>query len=527
MNLERIRNIALVALILLILGMAAGAVALGGAYRDLIYPGVTVAGRDLGGLTKEEAVRRVAAALPSPDEQVLTVRIAERTWQITWAMAGQSYDVPGAVEEAYAVGRERAWWLGILSLVEPVSVAVPVPVNPPDPSIVRAYVEKIADQVASPPVDAALTIVGGEIVAAPGRDGARLDVDAATDAVIAALQAGSDEISLDLTPIPPRRATAEPAASEARALLAQPHMLIVDDPLTGDVDAGGYHAEFPASAERMSNWLDIVPTDAGFALQRRPEIIRAWVEEIAPQVGQARRLDVEATYQRLLASLDAGEGQTAAEIYHPPLTYTVDFGDTFYDIAYGFGFPQWHLEQANPDVEPGQIDVGQVLTIPSLDVLFPHPLVDHKRIEIDLPTQTLYAFEDNTQIFEFKVSSGISSTPTIAGQFQVLFKEEAAFAQRWSLDMPYFMGFYEEGEGFYNGIHELPITSRGVRLPSGVLGWPASYGCIILDEGDAESLYRWADVGTLVRVKGVAPGTPYGQQTLSDIAPPTPQEASP
>jgi LysM repeat protein len=270
-----------------------------------------------------------------------------------------------------------------------------------------------------------------------------------------------------------------------------------------------------------------VPTDAGFALQRRPEIIRAWVEEIAPQVGQARRLDVEATYQRLLASLDAGEGQTAAEIYHPPLTYTVDFGDTFYDIAYGFGFPQWHLEQANPDVEPGQIDVGQVLTIPSLDVLFPHPLVDHKRIEIDLPTQTLYAFEDNTQIFEFKVSSGISSTPTIAGQFQVLFKEEAAFAQRWSLDMPYFMGFYEEGEGFYNGIHELPITSRGVRLPSGVLGWPASYGCIILDEGDAESLYRWADVGTLVRVKGVAPGTPYGQQTLSDIAPPTPQEASP
>ncbi len=94
-----------------------------------------------------------------------------------------------------------------------------------------------------------------------------------------------------------------------------------------------------------------------------------------------------------------------------------------------------------------------------------------------------------------------------------------AFAQRWHLDMPYFMGFYAEGEDFYNGIHELPITSYGTRLSPYVLGWPASYGCIILNVGDAEALYNWADLGTLVRVNGVAPGTPFGQQTLEDIAP--------
>ncbi len=138
--------------------------------------------------------------------------------------------------------------------------------------------------------------------------------------------------------------------------------------------------------------------------------------------------------------------------------------------------PQWRLQQANPDVDPGLIDVGQVLTIPSIDVLFPHPPVRGKRIEIDLPTQTLRAYEGDAQRFEFKVSSGISTTPTLAGQFQILFKEEMAFAQRWHLDMPYFMGFYAEGEDFYNGIHELPITSYGTRLSPYVLGWPASYG---------------------------------------------------
>ena len=61
-------------------------------------------------------------------------------------------------------------------------------------------------------------------------------------------------------------------------------------------------------------------------------------------------------------------------------------------------------------------------------------------------------------------------------------------------------------------------------IDGGVLGWPASYGCIILDVGDAEALYTWADVGTLIRVKGVAPWTPFGQQTLSDIAPPVSDE---
>ena len=118
------------------------------------------------------------------------------------------------------------------------------------------------------------------------------------------------------------------------------------------------------------------------------------------------------------------------------------------------------------------------------------------------------AYEGEQLVYDFTCSSGMTSTPTIAGQFQVLFKEPSAYAPRWSLEMPYFMAIYQEGPEFFNGIHELPITSGGRRLWAGVLGWPASYGCIILDVGDAELLYNWAPVGTLVRITGVAPGTP-------------------
>jgi LysM repeat protein len=365
-----------------------------------------------------------------------------------------------------------------------------------------------------------LQLVGGSAVAAPGASGRRLNVEAGAAPVLQALADGAQSVALTPESVPPMRAEPEPAYRKAQALLAQQFTLVAADPLTGEPPAG-YHAEFTAPPDRIAAWLEPRPEQADIKLYINTAAVRAWLQEIAPQVGDSRTLSVDETLRPVVAALYAGEHRAEARIRHPEGVYVVQPGDNFYDIAYSLGFPQWQLERANPDVDPGVIDVGQVLTVPSLDVLFPYSLAPGKRIEIDLPTQTLRAYENDRQVFEFKVSSGISSTPTIAGQFQVLFKEENALAQRWSLDMPYFMAIYEEGEDYYNGIHELPITSYGTRLSAGVLGWPASYGCIIVDVGAAEALYNWAPMGTLVRITGVAPGTPTWQETLADIAPPT------
>lgn len=504
----------------------AGALATGAVYRDRIYPGVTVAGRDLGGLSLEEAAPRVEAVLPQPDAQALTVRAGDASLQITWAMAGQTYDVDAALETAYAMGRERAWWLGALNVIQATEIAVEAPLIPADPAAVHGYVTQLADQVAVAPQDATLTIGNGQVIATEAVAGRRLDVEEATARIVTALAEGASELTLTPAPVAPRLTALDPARSRAQALLAEPFILVVDDPLTngreaeeGEVAPTGYYAELAAAPTEVAAWLRIRPQDDAFVMDVDRASVRAWVKGVAPQVGELRDLDVAATLDRILAALAEARHRADARVTHPTLSYVVEAGDTFFDIAYNHGFPQYQLEKANPDVDPGLIDVGQVLTIPSLDVLFPHPLVRDKRIEIHLPTQTLTAYENDAVVFEFKASSGISSTPTLAGQFQILFKEEMAFAERWALDMPYFMGFYEERDGFYNGIHELPITAYGRQLSSGVLGWPASYGCIILDEGDAQALYDWAEVGTYVRVIGVAPGTPTWQEILADIAP--------
>jgi len=518
--------VSLVLGVILLLGAAAGAVAIGAQYRERIFPGVTVVSAttadniDVGGLSPEEARTHLARHLPDPTQTALTVRAAGQAWQLTWALVGQHHDIEAAIDAAYRVDRERAWWLGALSVLQPAGARITVPLVPADAPLARTYVEKIATQIAAPAVDASLSIVNGQIVATPAQEGQELNIDAATTQVLVALGQGSSDVELIPDAISPRITTVEPAYSQALAAATEPFVVQAHDPLTGDPEQGGYRAEFAASPAEVMTWLRIVARNDRFHLNVSPLAIRQWVAALAPLVGEERVLDVDTTTARIAVALRAAGGLRAeALIRHPETAYVVQPGDVFYDIAYLHGFPQWRLEQANPDVDPGVIDVGQVLTLPSIDVLFPLPLVPGKRIEVDLPTQSAIAYEDDTAVFELAISTGISTTPTLAGQFQILFKEEDAYAQRWSLDMPYFMGFYEEGEDFFNGFHELPITSYGTRLSRGVLGYPASYGCIILDVEDAEALYRWADVGTLVRVHGVAPGTPFGQQTLNDIAP--------
>ena len=481
-------------------------------YSNRIYPGVSVGDVAVGGLTTEEATSLLVDRLPDPETGELELQTGERSWQLSWADVGRGYDYVGTAMTAYHVGRDGIWREHVLSpwrirrqgwSVSPHSV-------PADAIQVRARLEELASIVYAPPRDAQLLISAEGVTSVPGQPGRDLDVETSSRRVLEALTDGTTAVELALVHIPPRLVEPEPAATLARSLLAEPFTLVADDPLTY------YENRFAAPREQMATWLEGVPSGAQILLELDEAAVRTWLLEVAPQLGSERILEVDETLTRTLAALTAGEHQAECVIRHPESTYVVEPGDVLFDIAYRHGFPQWRLEEANPNMASDELLIGMELTIPSIDVLFPEPLVPGKRIEIDLPEQRLRAYEDEV-VYDFTCSSGISTTPTIAGQFQVLFKEPEAYAQRWSLEMPYFMAIYYEGPDFANGIHELPITAGGHRLWSGYLGWPASYGCIILDLGDAETLYDWAPVGTLVRIEGVAPGTPTYEERMAQL----------
>ena len=111
-------------------------------------------------------------------------------------------------------------------------------------------------------------------------------------------------------------------------------------------------------------------------------------------------------------------------------------------------------------------------------------------IDINLTTQTLYAYEGQTVVNSFLVSTGLPGTPTIPGKFQIYVKYETTVMTGpgyYLPDVPYTQ--YYDGSF---GIHSATWHNN--------FGTPMSHGCINMRLEDAKWLYYWTKIGTLVNI---------------------------
>ncbi len=113
-----------------------------------------------------------------------------------------------------------------------------------------------------------------------------------------------------------------------------------------------------------------------------------------------------------------------------------------------------------------------------------------KWIDIDLSQQMLYAYEGDTIVGAFLVSTGLPDTPTVTGQYYVYVKyyyADMSGPDYYLPDVPYTMYFYK---GY--GIHGTYWHSN--------FGTPMSHGCVNMETGEAGWLFEWAYVGILVNI---------------------------
>jgi len=200
------------------------------------------------------------------------------------------------------------------------------------------------------------------------------------------------------------------------------------------------------------------------------------------------------------AATATGMGYTPDDV---AFTHVVRPGETLFSIASRYGVPTWVLTQVNNISNPSLLYVGQVLTIPSNSALYsglPGTSSSNKAIIVDVSDQRVYVYENGQLIWTFAASTGVAGRETARGNFYIQNKLPMAYAATWNLQMPYWLGFYWAGP-LQNGFHALPILSNGQRLWEGLLGSPASYGCVILSDHDARLLYDWAEVGVPVTVR--------------------------
>ncbi len=111
-------------------------------------------------------------------------------------------------------------------------------------------------------------------------------------------------------------------------------------------------------------------------------------------------------------------------------------------------------------------------------------------IDVDLSQQRVYAYEGDTLMNSFIVSTGTWQTPTVTGEFKIWIKvrSQAMTGPGYYLpDVPYVMYFYKD-----YGLHGTYWHNN--------FGTPMSHGCVNLTIPDAEWLYNFASVGTVVNV---------------------------
>jgi tetratricopeptide (TPR) repeat protein len=131
----------------------------------------------------------------------------------------------------------------------------------------------------------------------------------------------------------------------------------------------------------------------------------------------------------------------------------------------------------------------------------PTPESGPQRIVVDISEQRMYVYEGEKLVWEWVVSTGEPGRDTAVGDFAIQSKIPMAYASTWNLDMPHWLGIYWSGP-LENGIHALPIKrDTGYKLWDGFLGQRVSYGCVILDDENAETLFNWVEMGTPVKIQ--------------------------
>lgn len=158
-------------------------------------------------------------------------------------------------------------------------------------------------------------------------------------------------------------------------------------------------------------------------------------------------------------------------------------------------------ETPQPTDIPSEVPVVEVTYVdvpieePYVETEVPEPTEYYepggtKWIDIDLSQQMLYAYEGDTIVGAFLVSTGLPDTPTVTGQYYVYVKyyyADMSGPGYYLPDVPYTMYFYD---GY--GIHGTYWHYN--------FGTPMSHGCVNMETSEAGWLFEWAYVGILVNI---------------------------
>ena len=171
---------------------------------DLILPGVRVAGIDVSGMTRSQAVREVTATARETLESPLTVKAGGRRWTVTPASLGMTAGVEAAVDEAFAVADSMPLLTRVYHRVasKPVDASFEL-VFQDDARQIESFVTQAREELAVPAVDARFALVENQLVMQRPQTGQELRGRRGVERIREALETRTSAVRIPLRVLEP------------------------------------------------------------------------------------------------------------------------------------------------------------------------------------------------------------------------------------------------------------------------------------------------------------------------------------
>lgn len=307
-------------------------------YAGRIFPGVSVGGVDLSGLSPNDAALKLSQTLSYPINGKVLFRDADKLWVASPAELGMVFDPSASSLAAYDFGRSGGLFGALAGQVTAGGLGSDVaPVIIFDQRVAYTYLQNISTQTDRPVVEANLRVEGTTVTAEPGQLGRSLNLDATLIYLGAQLQSFRDgEVALVIQETAPKLLDVSSQAEAARQILSQPLVLTIPNFREGDpgpwvydipvvtnmlavniVDNNG-KAEMKVGLERVAlrdtltelkTFVDRLPANARFVFNDAT----GQLEPIsASAIG--RSMDVEASILAINDALLRGEHTVALSV---------------------------------------------------------------------------------------------------------------------------------------------------------------------------------------------------------------------
>jgi LysM repeat protein len=477
-----------------------------------IFPNVWVMGVHVGDMTVEEAQLAIAQAWQENVRVGLYVD-GDQKLEVAPSQLGLQIDSAAAASAAKNIGMSG---IPFGYSIEPmISLSY---------QTAQSYLLEMTDSINTLPYNAGYELRGGEVIGVTGRYGRELDVTASVEYLQTDMEniVSNRRFDVMTIPIEPDVFDPTPYVEDVKALVSQPFALIGYDPFTNSTVA------WSTPSQEFVSWLEAGTN----RLNVREQAFRAFVDALNKNVAkedEVRFINFEEALGQVKKAVERKSTTIYLRFNHKPEQYEVVSGDTGYRIARKKGIPFHLVQEANPGLDWDNLFPGQTVNLPPKDVTLPLPPIPNKRIVVDLDNQRLVAFENEQEVFSWSISSGMREAPTYPGVYQVLNHSEVAYGSSSTLcnelgcgqwKMYWFMGMYEVSPGLMNGFHGWVELPNGRLLGDGNVGSPFTFGCVMSTNEQAEQLYNWAEVGTIVEVVSseYAPQSDLGRMVYNKSA---------